>query len=145
MPFDYLIWTAAHINCIFFSFCISNFNVSIVDIYVVAGFSRNFMLNALRFSVKTSECSLLFFYWREKKIETFLDISGIAAGKKNGFFVYLSIFLSWLLLWWEMSPSINAVTMQEGEATMQEMQGQSPWQHNGLTSILKKYLSQIEI
>ena len=44
-----------------------------------------------------------------------------------------------------MSPSINAVTMQEGEATMQEMQGQSPWQHNGLTSILKKYLSQIEI
>ena len=92
------------------------------------------MLNALRFSVKTSECSLLFFYWREKKIETFLDISGIAAGKKNGFFIYLSIFLAWLLLWWEMSPSINAVTMQEGEATMQEMQGQSPWQHNGLTS-----------
>ena len=57
------------------------------------------MLNALRFSVKTSECSLLFFLLeREKKIETFLDISGIAAGKKNGFFVYLSIFLSWLLL-----------------------------------------------
>ena len=138
MPFDYLIWTAAHINFVFFSFCISNFNVSIVDIYVVAAnSSRNFMLNALRFSVNLRMQFTLFLLENEKN-ETFLDISGIAAGKKNRFFVYLSIFLSWLLLWWEMSPSINAVTMQEGEATMQEMQGQSPWQHNGLTSIFKK-------
>ena len=55
------------------------------------------MLNALRFSVNLRMQFTLFL--SERKNETFLDISGIAAaGKKNRFFVYLSIFLSWLLL-----------------------------------------------
>lgn len=51
------------------------------------------MLNALRFSVKTSECSLLFFYWREKKNWNLLGHFWYCCGQKE-WLLRLSIYLS---------------------------------------------------